>query len=535
MLPNKKYTPVDFLGVARKNVALIVVPAVFGLFVALIYSSKIVNVYQGETLIQIVPQRVPDRFVPTTVTIQTEDRIEALGQQVKSRTQLERLIVDLNLYPQERATRPMQDVVEMMRPAVDLETVRPNRMAPIDAFYVRFKYGDPSLAARATERLGNIYIELNARERGNLAEAAKEFLDTQLADVTKRLEQEDLKLQKFREEHAGRLPTQLDSNIQGMQNTQMQRQNVVAGLESDRSRKLMLERLYNDAIVAPLPVGPSTGGPASAAGTSATSPTMPARQRLQIARANLKQLQQRLTPDHPDMRRARREVDELEKMVAGEPAPVESAPTEAAGISPEAAQRRSQVSGLQAELDSLTRQIATKEGEERRLSGIIADYQSKIEAVPGVESQWLSLTRDYDTLKRSFEDLVAKSESANTAVNLENRQVGEQFRVLDPPRVPSRPISPNRMVISGVGLGGGLVLGLLLVALMEVRDGSFKTEKEIETVLALPVIALVPTVVTDADRAAYKTRRAIAASAAFCVVCGAAYLFWSMRLWSFLA
>ena len=531
MLPNKKFTPADFISIARKRFLLVVTPLFVGLFVALLYSSQVPNMYEAETLIQIVPQKVPDRFVPSTVTIQTEDRIEALGQQVKSRTQLERLILDLNLYPEERATRPMQDVVEMMRPRVKLETVRPNRMMPVDAFYVRFEYRDPVLAARATERLGTIYIGQNALERGALAAGAKAFLDTQVAEAKARLDVKERELQKFREQHAGRLPTQLDSNQQAITNLQLQRQTVVGSLESDRARKLMLERLYNDAIVAPLPVNPT----AQAQTPGATPVTMPARQRLDLAKATLKQLKQRLTTDHPDVKRAQREVDELEKVVAAEPPTAEGVSAAGVTITPEAAQRRSQISGMQAEIASLDRQIAQKEGEERRLSRLIDDYQARIEAVPGVESQWLSLSRDYETDKRTYEDMLAKSESAKTAVNLENRQVGEQFRVLDPPGVPSRPISPNRLMITAIGICGGLGLGLLFVALLELRDGSFKTEKEIEQVLELPVIALVPEVVTDADRSTRRTRRLLLASAAVGMVCAGGYVFWAMRLWTFVA
>ena len=129
---------------------------------------------------------------------------------------------------------------------------------------------------------------------------------------------------------------------------------------------------------------------------------------------------------------------------------------------------------MRAEIESLDRQVAFKESEERRLGTVIADYQSRIEAVPGVESEYLALTRDYDTIQASFRDLLTKSEAARVAENLETRQIGEQFRVLDAPRVPSRPISPQRALISGGGLDGGSGLGLLIVGLLEVKDGSLR-------------------------------------------------------------
>jgi capsular polysaccharide biosynthesis protein len=188
---------------------------------------------------------------------------------------------------------------------------------------------------------------------------------------------------------------------------------------------------------------------------------------------------------------------------------------------------------MQAEMESLSRQIVFKEADERRLSSVIKDYQSRIEAVPGVESEWLSLSRDYDTVQQSFKALLLKTESAKAAVDLENRQVGEQFRVLDPPRVPGRPISPLRPRISAAGFAIGLVAGLGFVVLLELRDTSFRNAGDVEQVLSLPVIALLPLVLSAAERRRVRNRRLLTVGAAL-ISCGAGgYVFWAMRLWNF--
>lgn len=530
MLPTRKYTAGDYLSIARKRGPLVLPPVAVCLLVALIYSSRLPNVYQAEMLVQIIPQRVPSSYVQSTVTIKTEDRLEALGQQVTSRTQLERIILDFNLYARERATRPMQDVVEMMRPNVSIDPVRPNRMAPVEAFYLRFQYGDPVLAARVTERLGTLYIDYNARERGALAEATKEFLVTQLAEARTRLEAQEQKLEQFRERHAGRLPSQLESNMQAIQSTQLQRQAMVESLARDRDRKLMLERLYNDALVEPVPVNFAA---VQAAANPATLATMSPQQRLEAERANLGRLQQRLTDEHPDIRRAKQQIADLEKQVAATPAG--NTPAAVAGVSPEELQRRERISAMRAEIESLDRQVVFKESEERRMSAVIGEYQTRIEAVPGVESEWLSLSRDYDSVALAFKDLLSKSELAKSAVDLENRQVGEQFRVLDAPRVPGHPISPARLIITAAGLGIGLLLGLVLAVLLEFRDASFRSEADIEQVLGLPVIALVPNLLTVADRRRMRNRRLVISATAMLVIGAGGYVFWAMQLWKFVA
>ena len=188
---------------------------------------------------------------------------------------------------------------------------------------------------------------------------------------------------------------------------------------------------------------------------------------------------------------------------------------------------------MRAEIESLNRQIAFKEAEEQKVSASIRDYQGRIEAIPSVESAWAALTRDYDTLQIAYRALLTKSQDAKMAADLEHDQIGEQFRILDPARVPVKPIGPNRLQINAVGLGVGLALGLGCLLFLELRDSSFRTESDVHDVLALPVVALVPRVVSAAEALSGK-RRAVwssAAAATFFAVSG--YVFWSMKLWKF--
>jgi uncharacterized protein involved in exopolysaccharide biosynthesis len=190
---------------------------------------------------------------------------------------------------------------------------------------------------------------------------------------------------------------------------------------------------------------------------------------------------------------------------------------------------------MRAELESLDRQIAFKESEEQRLRSSVADFQSRIAAVPALESEWVALTRDYDTTKEAYQKLLAKSEDSKVAADLERRQIGEQFRILDPARIPVRPVSPNRPMINAIGAALGLFVGLALVALLELRDSSFRTEAEIATLLTLPVLALIPVVETPADVTARSRRRVLASVAGLVVVSVCGYVFVAMKLWRYVA
>jgi polysaccharide chain length determinant protein (PEP-CTERM system associated) len=543
MLPGRAYAPEDILALLWKRRWWILVPFAVCTLLGLLVSRFLPNKYESDTLIQVVPQRVPESYVKSTVTARLEDRLQSLTQEIMSRTRLERVIEEFNLYPDLRAKGIMQDVVEGMRKDIKVNITKgARRDDAVDAFTITYIGRDPQVTQKVTERLAGLFIEENLRDRGFLAEATTDFLQTQLADARTRLEAQEKKLKDFRERHSGALPSQLQSNMQAINTTQLQLQALVESLARDRDRKLMLERLRNDAQAeldamrtTPPPVA-SPAAPTAPASDAVAGAT--AAQRLESARATLAQLELRLKPEHPDIRRMKRVISDLEKKAEAESLqqplsqPETAAPVRAA--SPEESQKRARVSEMSAEIDSLSRQIQFKEAEERRIRAVIGGYQARIEMVPGLESEWVSLSRDYETTQKAYADLLAKSEDSKVAANLERRQIGEQFRVLDPARVPERPVSPNRKMINGAALAAGLGIGLLLIGFAEYRDSSFRTDTEVVRVLSLPVLAVVPLVTTKAEARRRKRRYRLATvggTLVFLVV--AATLTWTLKLWNY--
>jgi polysaccharide chain length determinant protein (PEP-CTERM system associated) len=528
MLPGRKLSPADLLAIAKRRAWLLLIPPAIGLFIGLIVSSRVSDLYRSEMLLQIVPQRVPDSYVRSTVTMDTEDRLQSLQAQVTSRTLLEGLITELNLYPRLQTRVPMEDVVDKMRVDIEIELVRPSRAAPPDAFFIRFTYEDPVVAANVTRRLGGLFSDSNTRDRSALADATSQFMQRQLADSKARLEEQERKLEGFRQRYSGRLPSQLESNMQSIQTLQMQLQAHVESLARDRDRKLMLERLYNDMLQNP-PVAPAALL-TPAGGTGASIPISPAQQ-LEIERARLVALEQRFLSTHPDVRRARATIADLEaraKSEAGKPS--SSEPAVVTGT-PEQQAYQDRLAERRAEIESLDRQIRFKEGQEVKLRGQVGDYQNRIESIPGIESEWIALSRDYTTLQTNYNTLLTKSEDSKIAANLERQQIGEQFRILDEARVPTRPIGPLRLEINGIATGIGLLLGIGLLALLEIRDTTFRTEAEVLEVLALPVIALVPYVQSAADVAQERKKRRWLSLAAVATAVSAGVVVWALQLW----
>lgn len=538
MLPGKRYDPELIARLLWQRRWFFVVPLWAAFVGGLLYSRNQPDQFRSTALIQVIPQRVPENYVAPTVTQRVEDRIRTLAQQVLSRTELEKTIQELDLYPRLRATEPMENVVEEMRrhaeiaPVATISGARPG--ATTDAFRVSFVYSNAALTQKVVDRMSRRIIDENAKSRGNLAEATSEFLDTQLADARTRLEQVEGKLRSFRERNAGRLPTQLQTNMQAISNHQMQLQALVESLARDKDRKLILERLYNDATQSPITVAPppTPAAPANQQ-TAQGSPS----DRLAAARALLTQLEQRLTPQHPDVTRTKSLIADLEKQVKAEAAKSgsgELAAATATGVSPDEARRVERIREMRAEIAGVDSQIQFKEAEERRIRGLIANYQSRLESTPSVESELIALTRDYDTQQASYRDLLTKSENSRVAANLEQRQIGEQFRMIDSARVPELPFSPKRWQISAASAMAGLGIGALLVGFLEYRNTTMESEGDVLGALELPVLAVVPYIATSADEARAARQRWLGAIATVCATVITGGLTWYLELWRFI-
>jgi len=534
MLPGKKIELTDILQMIRRRVWLIALPPVVTLFAALIYSSTVTNMYQSDMLIAIDPQRVPDAFVRSTVTLSTDQRLDAITVHVLSRTALQLIIEEFNLYESELRTTPMDEVVAKMRSKIEvaLERPRPQWGMPSGptAFHLRFTYGDPVVATAVTGRLGSSFVAQNTTDRGALAGATNRFLESQLDASRKTLEDQERKLEAFRQLHGQELPTQLQSNMQATVNTQMQIQSLVESVARDRDRKQMLERLYRDDLAL------ANAAPALAARPSGTAaPTvLSAQQQLAEARASLAELELRYQADHPDVARARRLVLTQQQRADAEAASLRarSDPPNSAvpvSVSPQQGERLRQ---SLAEIESLDRQIAFKESEERRLRSGVEEYQRRIEAVPGLESAWTSLTRDYDTQQAAYKELLSKSTAAKVSADLEHEEIGERFRIVDPARVPVHPLASLRGRYNAGGFALGLLFGAGLAFLLEWRDATFRSDSDVFDVLGLPVLASIPRVETAAEVALKQRRRLLVSSVGAVCVAAAGYLTWTLKLWT---
>jgi len=528
MLPGKKYIPEDFLKIAWNRWWILLLPAVVIGAATFVWSSSLPNRYRSQTTIQVVPQQVPQNFVQPTVTAEISERLQTISQQIMSRTRLEAVIQEFNLYPRQRQTMILEDVVEQMRKDISVNIAASRRRTESSSFTVEYVSSEPRTAMRVAERLASLFVQENLEGRGLLADSTSQFLQAQLEDARRRLIEHEQKLADFRTRHAGRLPSQMQSNLQLMQTSQAQLQANSEAASRERDRLAILEMSIAEAAAAPPPAAP-----APASGNQLAAGAATAVQQLEAAKGALRNMELRLKPQHPDIVHAKRVITELEQKaeLELELQPLQDQPTSTAVAVPSAA-AQSRLQAMRLEAEEIRRRLENRKQQEARLQQLIASFTTRIEAAPALESELTELMRDYANVQDSYTSLGRKNEEARMAANLERRQIGEQFRIIDGARLPERPFSPDRQRLNLMGLAAGFGFGLAIVALLEYRDTTFKTDHDVVISLALPVIAVVPAMFSAGEiRQMKKRRRLLAASVSFAgMLLLAAVVAWRLRL-----
>jgi polysaccharide chain length determinant protein (PEP-CTERM system associated) len=531
MLPGKKYTPDEYARIAWRRRWYIAIPAVVIASVTIVVSMFLPNRYRASSSILIIPQRVPENFVRPTVTADLGERLNMISQQILSRTRLERIVQEFNLYERERQRGAiMEDVIDRMRKDISVNIARPrSRRDDINSFSVAFDANDGRTAMRVTERLASLFVQENLEDRELLADQTDQFLKGQLEEARRRLAEQERKLQEFRQRNNGRLPDQVESNLTLLQGAQTRLQNIAESANRDRDRLMALEKTLSE--MPPTSVAAPTQQPRRGGGEQ--NAPMTAAQALESARGELRLLELRLKPEHPDIGRAKRVIAELEAKAETEALqqPLSAVTPAPNFVVDRAAQLRAEQ--LRAETQEIRQRLESEKREAARLQESIADLTSRVQAGPGLQSQMSELTRDYSTTQDGYMALLRKSDESKMAVNLERRQIGEQFKTIDGARLPEKPISPNRVRINMFGILGGLAVGLGLVAFLEYRDTSFKSDEDVMTTLSLPVLAVIP-IMTNAGERRSARRRKLMLAASASVVCmllaAAVMVVWRLRL-----
>ena len=487
----------------------VIIPFFLALIAGIYLAVALPKKFQAETLILIEPQRVPDNYVQAIVSSDLESRIATIKEMILSRTNLLKIIDNFNIFTgPEYADMFLDDKIEAMRKYTTVDIVSDRRNRTANAFKITFEAEEPRKVMQVVNAMATLVIDQNLKVRESQAVGTVEFLENELVKMRGRLEQVEAKLKDFRETHMGELPDQLASNLMVLERLQQQLSDRQKGLRDEKNR---LSSLENQIQLAREQAAMTVTAPAA---TENREPTT-----LEGLRQQLTDYKIRYTPQHPDVIRLQRKIEELEKEI---PPPSADA---GAGGSTRAAGSGFPTAGRGVEADLITqrnsaaREIAAIREELSALQEQIAVYQRRVEDTPKLEQELLSLKRDYDNTQKTYDSLLARKQEAEVAANMERQQKGEQFRILDPARLPDKPQSPDMRklflmcVMAGLGLGGGLIF------LLEFLDKSVKKLESVPQKLGIPLLVAVPKI--DHPKDVRKRRLNDGLSIAAAVICTA--------------
>jgi polysaccharide chain length determinant protein (PEP-CTERM system associated) len=477
MVEQRELTLEDYILIARRRWILIGVLAIVGCGLAYGVAHYLPKRYTSRTLVLVEPPTVPDKIVTPVVSADTTQRLATMQQEIMSRTRLEPVIQQFKLYLNDINKVPMEDLVARLRKTIEVTPIQPmaqTRAQGLPGFSISVTFEDARLAQQICSTVTSMFMEANLQLRQRQAEQTTQFLTKQLEDAKAKLDEQDSRLAAFQRRHLGSLPDDQQSNL-----------NILAGLTSQLDAATQtLSRAQQDKTFAE-----SSLTQQRAAWQATLEGGNPETQAQQISalETQLVALKAKYTDDHPDVVRLKNDIAAAKKNA-------EASNQKAVGTeTPSKPQvEPAQIQSLRALIHQYDQVINDRAAQQEEIHRRIKEYQTRMESSPAVEQEYKGLTRDYQTALEFYNELLKKRDQSAMATDLERRQQSEQFRVLDPANLPDRPSFPNHLYFSLGGLAAGLGLGLGLTFLLEVRDTSLRNDRDVELLLQLPVLAVVP-------------------------------------------
>jgi polysaccharide chain length determinant protein (PEP-CTERM system associated) len=497
----------EILGMVRRRRWLFLAPLFLGWLLVWGVSWFLPTVYRSGTLILVDQPAVPEVYVQSNVTDDLQTRLDSITEQILSRTRLLTVIDDQHLYEgKNRRKLSPDEKVDLMRKNIDIELVK-TEDRKLSAFNIYYSSDSPQVAQQTTNELANLFIQENNAARYGQAESTTKFLEDQLEDARKNLEQQDARVREFKERHPGELPDQLQTSLQIMGSLQTQLAAEQDALSRAQQQQTYLESLLNQYRA----LDKGGHGDGSGAGLAAID------KQIDSLKAQLADLLSRYTDKHPDVKKLKQQIADLERTRAQ----VASGKVDDAAATAPSGDPRDMAPKmeLQSQLKANQVDIASRQRSIKDLQAQLGVYQSRLNSSPGREQEYADITRDYNQSRANYDSLLAKKNQSAMATNLEKTQQGERFRMIDPPNLPTRPFSPNRLKMALVGLAVGLLLGVGSVVASEFSDPRLHSERELKKLITAPLIADIPPLLTPEEEGRKKRQDWVTAVAAGIVVC----------------
>lgn len=525
----------------------IIISLTVGTSIAFIYSYSKPDTYRSSTMIMIDRQRIPESYVQTTITTGIHDRLNTISQQILSRTNLEGIIQRFEMHKEDdfipltkkinqkildatkfdieafvnflgfhkaKSDRTLEDIVESLRNSIEVRVVGSN-----NAFSVSHVGRDPYTVMHVTDTLAKLFIEENLRIREQQAEGTTEFLEIELAEAERDLEKQEKSLKEFKAQHMGALPEQMDANLRTLDRLQTELQSISNDLRNVTDRKFLFEQELKEyekqALERQILERQLSGIQQDTASLVPVPDTA-----LDTKMATLVRLKEELTrlrsqfnDNYPDVVILKSQIHNMETRLSEGRSSLDSLEhiSQSAAKFPTMEGIRSQASDhilgqqlerlrvvgapphvVKAQLQSAHSEIERLDERRRRTAAMIKEFEQRVEETFANEQKLVSVTRDYEMSRQNYQTLLQKRLNARVSENLEKRQQGERFRILDPANLPQKPYQPNRPKNIALGslLSVGVGVGLILVK--EHFRPTYRTVEDIHGGMEIPALVVIP-------------------------------------------
>src|SRR6266576_760022 len=504
-VPRRALDVEDYVDILRRHWAWIIGPTFAGLVIAVVVAFLWPDTFTSYAVRRITPSQVSDRIVPTNFNLHMQDRLATMQQDVTSRSKLIDMIKKFNLYPTEQAKRPLEDIVEDMRLSIHIDAVESKGAQQANkttgsAFRLAFSYSNKNDAQKVVQEMVNSFMSQNVVDRRQKSRITTEFLSEEVKTAKATLDNIENELISFKQRNAGKLPEELQSNLQMQNSYQQQLGAVQEVLNRNQQDKMMLEtnlqnlksQLNNVQVAEEESVAKNTK-------TETKSDRLAeAEKRVADADGILSAMREQLKPEHPDLKKqiarletVKQERDRVAAQVAAQAAAEEERTNQQAAVvvaprkrvNPNDAKNRAdveaQIKTTQARIHAFELDSEERVKMQKSIFDQLKLISDRIQSNPLTQGEYARLTRDYNLAKENYDRLTGQKSSSEVANRLEDRSAGENLELLDPASLPLKPAEPNRWLIVGAGTGIGLLMGLFLAGAQEVKNSTMKGLKDV--------------------------------------------------------
>lgn len=465
---------------------------------------KLPSVFESKTILAVTAPTISEKVVQSLTDDDLSQRLQTIRTEVLSRNSLEPMVMKYDLFKLERnAGVPMELIIEKMYKNIEVEVDKDDNDQKIASFSIKYRDRSPEAARNVTAELASKYVNAQVLQSTKTAETTRDFLDDELNKAKQILDEKDKERLQVMSQNVDILPEAVQGLIaqrEGLQTREETLSKEKEGLITEKGRQQDTIRTLNSQARLIEDFGEKeTQDVATQASRVEDSPAYVALvgKRAELS-SKLENLKLTLRDEHPEVKKAKIDIkkvnEELEELRKNTQVRVNDA-TKSSSRKAELQKKNIEIEKQKAEnqINLIDQQIATKENDLRQNAGQIQIIDDKINASPNVKVALEGINTQFQSAKQTYDELLKKKNDASLQVNRESNAQGETVRVVDAANLPTAPVAPKRYLLTAMGAGIGLAIGLFLAGIFEIpRLFKIQNIEDAKHYTGLPVIASVP-------------------------------------------